>query len=59
MGDIGKKGTKKDLPAMKLQYAIMKRLSPHKCLRKWLIRHPPRNFEMQILNGIKGDVKYS
>ena len=54
MGDIGKKGTKKDLSPMKLQYARMKRISPHECLRKWGIRHPPRNFD-----SIKGAIKYS
>ena len=35
MGDIGKKGTKKDLSPRKLQYARMKRISTRECLRKW------------------------
>ena len=35
MGDIGKKGTKKDLSPRKLQYARMKRITPRECLRKW------------------------
>ena len=53
MGYIGKKGTKKKIGALKLQYAEMKRLSPHDCLRK-LNWTPPRN-----LNSIKEEIKYS
>ena len=54
MGVIGKKGTKKNLNPLKLQYAKMKRLSPRECLRKWLIMYPPSDFD-----SIKGAIKYS
>ena len=53
MGYIGKKGTKKKIGALKLQYAEMKRLSPHDCLRKHDMT-APRNFD-----SIKVEIKYS
>ena len=53
MGYIGKKGTKKKISALKLQYAEMKRLSPHDCLRKHDMT-APRNFD-----SIKVEIKYS
>ena len=54
MGDVGKKGTKQNIRPLKLQYAEMKRVSPHQCLRKWGISHPPSDFD-----SIKGAFKYS
>ena len=53
MGYIGKKGTKKKIGALKLQYAEMKRLSPHDCLRKHDMT-ASRNFD-----SIKVEIKYS
>ena len=54
MGVVGKKGTKKDLNPLKLQYANMKRLSPQQCLKKWFFSRPPSDFE-----SVKGAIKYS
>ena len=54
MGSIGKKGTKKNINPLKLQYAEMKRVSPDVCLRKWGIDNPPSDFD-----STKGAIKYS